>query len=240
MDEYQLYYWPGIPGRGEFVRLALEAAAVPYRDVGREQGFEAVAEFAGVTGASVSSMPFAPPYLRVDGLTIFQTANICAYIGERHALAPDDEQGRLFALGLAMTVEDCAREAHDTHHPISVNLYYEEQQDAAQRRAEDFRNDRLGKFLGYFDRVLSTNPVGSDWLVRAQMSYADLSLFQLVEGLRHAFPRAMARQEPGFPRLVALASRISQHERISSYLHSDRRCPFNNQGLFRYYPELDA
>ena len=239
MANYTLFYWPGIPGRGEFVRLALEAAGVTYRDVGREAGFEAVGEFAGVTGAALPFMPFAPPYLMADDLIVFQTANICAFIGERHGLAPDDEQGRRFALGLAMTLEDFTREAHDTHHPIAVSEDYAAQKPEALRRAEDFRTNRMGVFLDYFEAVLGANPRQSGWLVGAVPSYCDLSLFHVVEGLRYAFPRAMARAEAECPRVAALATRVAEQDRVSAYLSSDRRLPFNEKGIFRHYPELD-
>ena len=33
---YELLYWPGIPGRGEFIRLAFEAAGVSYKDTANE------------------------------------------------------------------------------------------------------------------------------------------------------------------------------------------------------------
>lgn len=239
-DMYELYYWPGIPGRGEFVRLALEAAGVSYRDVGRQKGADAVAAFAGATGGSGLFLPYAPPYLKADGLVVSQTANICDFIGGRHGLAPGDEQGRRFALGLAMTIEDFTREAHDTHHPISAHLYYEDQKAEALRCAEAFRERRLPGFLNYFERVIEANPTGANWLAGDVLSYCDLSLFQLVEGLRYAFPKAMAAQAKNCARLLAAVESVADHPPIATYLKSSRRQSFNQDGIFRHYPELDG
>ena len=69
--------------------------------------------------------------------------------------------------------------------------------------------------------MLERNPQGDRHLVGRRVSYSDLSLFQLVAGLRYAFPRAMARLEPHFPRVVALHDRIAARPRIAAYL--DRR-----------------
>ena len=237
-EPYELYYWPGIPGRGEFVRLVLEAAGAAYRDVGREQGAEAVVAFAGVTGASGRFLPFAPPYLKADGIIVFQTANICDFIAQRHGLAPEDEQGRRFALGLALTLEDFAREVHDTHHPISVNLYYADQMTEAKRRAADFRTSRLPTFLHYFENVLTANGAGALWLAGDRLSYVDLSMFHVLEGLHYAFPQAMAELDAGLPRLAALAARVRTHGPVAAYLASPRRQSFNEDGLFRHYPAL--
>jgi len=239
-EAYELYYWPGIPGRGEFVRLVLEAAGVAYRDVGREQGAEAVAAFAGVTGASGRFLPFAPPYLKADGIIVSQTANICDFVAQRHGLAPEDEQGRRFALGLALTLEDFAREVHDTHHPISVNLYYADQTTEARRRAADFRASRLPTFLHYFETVLAANEHGSQWLVGDRLSHVDLSMFHVLDGLHYAFPRAMAGLEASVPLLRDLAVRVRAHAPVAAYRASARHQPFNEDGLFRHYPELDG
>jgi glutathione S-transferase len=239
-DVYELYYWPGIPGRGEYVRLVLEAAGVAYRDIGREAGFEQVAELAGFAGAAAPDSPFAPPYLKLGSLMVFQTANVCAFVAERHGLAPVTEAGRWFARGVALTLEDLCREVHDTHHPIAVDLYYEDQKPEALRRAEDFHQNRLPTFLRYFDNLIKANPDPGGWLVGAGMSYCDLALFQTVAGLRYAFPRAMAGTTRQAPAVAALVEQVREDERISAYLASDRRVPFNEQGIFRHYPELDA
>lgn len=236
---YQLYYWPGIPGRGEFVRLVLEAAGVAYRDVGREEGFEAVLESVGLRDISYPNMPFAPPYVKVDELIVFQTANICDFVAGRHGLTPTDKQGRRFALGVAMTIEDFAREIHDTHHPIAVGLYYEEQKTESLRRAEDFRDNRLPTFLRYFENIIRGNRSNTGWLIGDALTYPDLSLFQVIEGLRYAFPNTMAQAEHDYPRITALVDGVKKHHRIAAYLDSDRRMGFNEDGLFRHYAALD-
>ena len=236
---YELYYWPEIQGRGEFVRLALEEAGAEYLDVAR--GPDGVAAMQRMMQEdSIVHPPFAPPFLRDGGRLIAQTANILLYLGRRHALAPRDEPGRLWAHQLQLTIADIVDEAHDTHHPIASGLYYEDQRAEAGRRAADFIANRIPKYLGYFERVLERNKRGDPHLVGRRISYCDLSLFQLVAGLRYAFPRATARFEPRFPRVVELHDRIAARPRIAAYLKSARRIPFNEHGIFRHYPELDA
>ncbi|HEV8680395.1 MAG TPA: glutathione S-transferase [Stellaceae bacterium] len=236
---YELYYWPTIQGRGEFVRLALEAAGAEYFDVARRSGGVAAMQRL-MDGEAGATPPFAPPFLKDGDVLIAQTANILLYLGRRHGLAPRDEAGRLWAHQLQLTIADIVDEAHDTHHPIASGLYYEEQQAEARRRAADFIANRIPKYLGYFERVLERNPRGDRHLVGRRLSYCDLSLFQLVAGLRYAFPRAMARLEPRLPLVVALHDRIAARPRIAAYLKSARRIAFNEQGVFRRYPELDA
>jgi glutathione S-transferase len=235
---YELYYWPGIQGRGEFVRLALAAAGTDYIDVAREKnGMRAMLRL--LEDEKVATTPFAPPFLKTGRLLIGQTANILLFLGTRHGLAPKDEAGRLWTHQLQLTIADLVVEAHDTHHPIASGLYYEDQKREAKRRAEDFRDNRLPKFLGYFEEVLARNPRGPRHLVGARLTYADLSLFQIVEGLAYAFPRAMKRTSRRTPKIAALRDRVAARPRIAAYLASERRIPFNEQGLFRRYPELD-
>jgi glutathione S-transferase len=236
---YELYYWPSIQGRGEFVRLALEEAGADYVDVARRKGGMA-AMFRLLEGERVARPSFAPPFLRAGRLLIGQTANILLYLGERHRLAPAEAAGRLWAHQLQLTLADLVDEVHDTHHPIASSLYYEDQRPEAKRRAGDFRATRAPKFLDYFERVLERNPKGDRYLLGARLSYPDLSLFQIVAGLRYAFPRAMRRLERRHKRVVALHDRIAERPRISDYLASPRRLPFNEQGIFRHYPALDA
>lgn len=76
-------------------------------------------------------------------------------------------------------------------------------------------------------------------LVGGSLTYIDLSLFQLVAGLRYAFPRTMTRIEPSVPRLVALHDAVQSRPRIAAYLASPRRMAFDEKGVFRRYPELD-
>ncbi len=237
---YELYYWPEIQGRGEFVRLALEEASADYTDVARlpRRGMPALMRF--LEGRSVERPPFAPPFLKAGKLVIAQTANILLFLGPRLGLVPKDEASRLWAHQLHLTIADWVAEVHDTHHPISGGLYYEEQRREAKRLAADFRVERLPKFLDYFERVLRGNPKGSGYLVGKAVSYLDLSMFQMIAGLRYAFPRAMARLEPKRPQLAALHDRVSARPRIAAYLKSPRRLPFNQQDIFRHYPELDG
>lgn len=235
---YKLYYWPGIQGRGEFIRLALEQASTGYRDVAREpDGMSEMLRL--MEDESQPCLPFAPPFLRDGEFLIAQTANILLYLGDRLGLAPRDEAGRLWTHQLQLTLIDFLVEIHDTHHPIAGGLYYADQKPEAARRAADFRANRLPKFLGYFERVLDANPAGAGWLVGNTLSYADLSLFQTLAGLHYAFPRAMAGVQADLPLSSALHDRIQALPCIAAYLASERRLPFNEDGIFRHYPELD-
>jgi len=236
---YELHYWPSIQGRGEFVRLALEEAGADYVDAARRRGAGMDAMLRLLQSKTVAQLPFAPPFLKVGKLVIGQTANILLYLGGRHGLAPANEAGRLWAHQLQLTIADLVDEAHDTHHPIASSLYYEDQRPEAKRRAADFLASRAPKYLGYFERVLAQNPAGDKHLVGARLTYSDLSLFQIVAGLRYAFPRAMARLEKKHKRVTALHDRVAARPRIAAYLASERRIPFNEQGIFRHYPELD-
>jgi len=234
---YELYYWPVIPGRGEFIRLALEEADAAYRDIGREQysGTAAVAEV-----LEQSPPALAPPFLRSGRLRIAQTANILQFLGDHHCLAPPDEAGRLWANQLQLTVADWVVEIHDTHHPLGPSLYYEDQKAEAARRAHVFREARLPKFLDYFESVLADNAANNACLVRDAISHPDLSVFQVLEGLDYAFPRLMEQVRPSYPLLAGLRRRVAARPRIAAYLTSSRRPVFNNDGIFRCYPELDA
>ena len=239
---YELYYWPTIQGRGEFVRLALEEAGAEYVDVARSRG----------RGRSVSAMTslleredvqhpsFAPPFLRDGDIIIGQTANILLYLGSRHGLAPHNEAGRLWTHQIQLTIMDLVDEAHDTHHPISIDLYYEDQKPEAERRAKSFRESRMPKYLQWCERVLARNPKGKVHLVGSRLTYADLSLFQLVEGVRYGFPRAASRVLAECPLVTALHETVAQRPRIAAYLNSERRVPFSDDDVFRHYPELDA
>ena len=240
---YEFYYWPSIQGRGEFVRLALEEAGADYADVARGsdkdgQGVPALMEL--LNGKTVTTPPFAPPFLRAGKFLIGQSANILLYLGGRHKLAPASESGRLWVHQLQLTVVDFIKEVHNTHHPIASSLYYEEQKEEALRFSEKFRELRAPKYLGYFEQVLERNPAGDKFLVGRSLSYADLSMFQLVAGLRYAFPNGMRKWEKKTPRLVALHDRVAARPRIAAYLQSPRRIPFNESGVFRRYSELDG
>ena len=239
--KYHLYYWPHIQGRGEYVRLALEEGGADYVDVGRLPegeggGRPAVARM--LERAADGRTPFAPPILQAGKLLISQTANILQYLGPRLGLVPKAEAARLWAHQLQLVLADFVVEAHDTHHPVAKSLYYEDQKPEALRRSENFRALRLPKFLGYFERLLEAHPGGH--LVGDTLSYVDLSMFQVIEGLNYAFPKAMQGLSPKHPRLMALHRMVGERPRIAAYLASPRRLPFNQHGLFRHYPELDA
>jgi glutathione S-transferase len=232
---YELYYWPGIQGRGEYVRLALEEAGADYTDVARStRGMAAMMKLMETRGGTP---PFAPPFLKAGKLVIGQVANILFYLGSRHGLAPKAEAATLWVHQLQLTVTDFVAEVHDTHHPIGVSLYYEDQKAAAKKRTEEFLKERVPKYLGYFERILHSN--GDAWLTGRRLTYIDLSLFQIVDGLRYAFPKRMKAFERKIPGLVELHDRVAARPNIKAYLASDRRIPFNEDGIFRHYKELD-
>jgi glutathione S-transferase len=232
---YELYYWPSIQGRGEYVRLALEDAGAGYTDVAR--GDPGMAAMTGMMEAKAGTPPFAPPFLKAGKLVIGQTANILLYLGSRHGLAPKTEGGRLWVHQLQLTVADLVLEVHDTHHPLGPSLYYEDQRAPAKKRTEDFWNERVPKYLGYFERLLEEN--GGSYLTGRRLTYADLSLFQIVEGLRYAFPKRMKGFERKIPGLIELHDRVAARPNIKAYLASDRRIAFNEDGIFRRYKALD-
>ncbi|MGZ5180256.1 MAG: glutathione S-transferase [Ramlibacter sp.] len=242
---YQLHYWPGIQGRGEFVRLALETAGAPYVDVARgpeDKGQGVPALMALLEDGP--RPPFACPALVHGRRVIGQTAAILLYLGPRLKLVPAAVADRLWVHQLQLTIADAVTEAHDLHHPVGSSLYYEDQKPESLRRAQDFRRNRLPRFLGWFETVLARNPrnerAGVPRLVGARLSYADLSLFQLVDGLLYALPQATHRTLKKTPLVAALHTGVPQHERLAAYLASERRLPFNEEGIFRHYPELDG
>jgi len=238
---YELFYWPSIPGRGEFIRLALEEAGASYVDVARlpeKQGGGVKALMKAMHGVAGSLEPFAPPFLRAGDLVIAQTANILQFLAPRLDLVPADESRRFEAHQLQLTMADLVVEAHDTHHPIASSLYYDDQKAEAKRRAKIFRAERIPKFLGYFERVLDRNKTGH--FIGARLTYVDLSMFQVMAGLTYAFPRAMTAFESKVPGLIALCDQVKARPRMAAYLASERRLAFNEDGLFRHYPELDG
>lgn len=236
---YQLYYWPSIQGRGEFIRLALETAGADYVDVARgEDGMQKMMVL--MEGGDVAHPPFAPPFLQDGELLIAQVANILLHLGPKLGLAPSDEDGRLWTHQIQLTVTDFLSEIHDTHHPIAGGLYYEDQKPEARRRTQDFLKNRAPKYLGWFETVLERNPDGPQFLVGGELTYVDLSLFQIVSGLRFAFPNAMEKLEAEIPNLVTLHDVVGALPGLHAYLNSPRRIPFNQQGIFRHYSELDG
>jgi glutathione S-transferase len=232
---YELYYWPGIQGRGEYVRLALEDAAADYADVARgERGMAAMMK---MMEARSGTPPFAPPFLKAGKFVIGQTANILLYLGSRHGLAPNADAGRLWVHQLQLTITDFVLEIHDTHHPLGPSLYYEDQRAPAKKRSDEFWKERVPKYLGYFERLLEG--AGGAYVTGRKATYVDLSLFQIVDGLRYAFPRRMKAFEREIPGLVDLHHRVAARPNIKAYLLSDRRIAFNEDGIFRHYKELD-
>lgn len=234
---YELYYWPTIQGRGEFVRLTLEEAGAEYVDVARHpKGMSALMRLM----ESAERPPFAPPFLKDGETLVGQTAAILLYLGARHDLAPKDPAGGLWTHQIQLTISDLVAEAHDTHHPVGVDLYYEDQKEEALRRSEEFRDSRIPKFLDWFETILTRNPAGDTHLVGRTLTYVDLSLFQIVEGLTYAFPKATRRALKDAPRVASLHAAVARRPRIKAYCESPRRIPFNEEGIFRRYPELDG
>jgi glutathione S-transferase len=231
---YELYYWPGIQGRGEYVRLALEEAGAAYVDVARVRGTSSMMQMM----ENGKTPPFAPPFLKAGKLLIGQTANILLYLGSRHGLAPKSEAGRLWVHQLQLTVADFVLEIHDTHHPLGPSLYYEDQRAEARKRTHEFWKERVPKYLGYFEGLLEVS--GASFVTGRKLTYVDLSLFQLIDGLRYAFPERMKGFERNIPRLRDLHGRVASRPRIKAYLSSDRRIPFNEDGIFRHYKALDG
>ncbi len=231
---YELYYWPGIQGRGEYVRLALEDAGADYADVARQRGMGAMMKMMEGNGGTP---PFAPPFLKAGSLVIGQTANILLYLGSRHGLAPKAEAGRLWVHQLQLTIADFVLEIHDTHHPLGPSLYYEDQRAPAKKRTAEFWKERVPKYLGYFEGLLQSG--GGSYVTGRRATYVDLSLFQIVDGLRYAFPKRMKAFQRSIPGLVDLHDRVAARPNIKTYLASERRIAFNEDGIFRHYRELD-
>jgi glutathione S-transferase len=240
---YRLYYWPGIQGRGEYVRLALEEAAADYVDIAlldAKHGGGVPALERWLQGADVARPPFAPPFLQAGRQLIGQTANILLFLGPRLGLVPRGAAGRLWVHQLQLTMADFVVEIHDTHHPLGGSLYYEQQKSAAKRRSQDFIAHRLPKYLNYFEQVIDRNRARGPWMVGRSLTYADLSMAQLIAGLQYAFPRASRARMRRCPRLRRLHDAVFERPSIQRYLSSGRRLAFNQAGIFRHYPQLDA
>lgn len=233
---YRLWYWSGIPGRGEFIRLPLEAAGIDYEDCARigEGDTKLLAEMERLRGRG----PFAPPFLEIDGLVLAQVPNILLYLGDRHGLAPSNIADRYWMNQVQLTIADVVTEVHNIHHPVDPGAFYDDQKAEAARAAAQFRANRLPKFLRWFEGAITANE--GPFVIDHRWSYADTSLFQLVEGLRYMFPRRMAVLENDCPALIGIRNNVAELPGIASYLASERRAPFSEKGIFRYYPELDG
>ena len=239
---YRLFYWPGIQGRGEYVRLALEEARADYVDIAllaEKRGGGVAALMRVLEDRAMARPPFAPPFLQAGRQWIGQTANILQFLGPRLGLVPREEAGRLWVHQLQLTMADFVVEIHDTHHPLGGILYYGQQKAAARRRSKEFIAERIPKYLGYFERVIRRNHAAGHWLVGRRLCYADLSMAQIMAGLQYAFPRAMRARIRGYPRLRALHEAVFARPNIRRYVSSGRRLAFNEEGIFRHYPELD-
>lgn len=243
---FEFYYWPMIQGRGEVVRLALEEAGADYIDVARLPGDQednraAILEI--LQDTTQEYPPFAPPFLKDpenNNLMIAQAANILNYVTPKIGLAPKDEAGRIFAHQIQLTVTDLLMEVHDTHHAVASALYYEDQIEESKKRAANFIEHRIPKHMGYYEQVITNNASESGWMIGDALTYPDLSMFQMVEGLRYAFPNALAKVEATYPKMIALRDKVAEQPNTAAYLSSDRRIDFNEMGVFRHYPELDA
>lgn len=241
--KYELIYWPGLQGRGEFVRLALEEGGADYTDtalVPDAEGGGIPAVMGTLSNEELPYPPLAPPILRAGRRMISQTANILMFLGGRLGLAPGDQSGKLWANQLQLTMADFVNEIHDSHHPISSALYYEQQKAPAKRRTKHLLDTRIPKFLGYFEQIAQKNPGRGGWLIGTKLSYVDLSAAQTVAGLSYAFPKNMRRIMRDYPRLKTIHEKVFSRRRIKAYVNSGRRTPFNELGLFRHYPELDV
>jgi glutathione S-transferase len=235
---YKLYYWPMIQGRGEFVRLALEAANARYRDVAREEGANAMTE--RMARPNLATPPFAPPFLEDGEQVIAQVAAILFHLGPKLGLVPPDAAGQLWTHQIQLTMSDLVAEVHDTHHPLGPSLFYEDQKPESKRRSSAFLSERVPKYLGWLETILQRNAAGPGHLVGDSLTYVDLSAFQILDGLGYAFPRAIKQAKRNCPKLWHLHDQVSSLPHIAAYLASDRRIPFNEQGIFRHYRELDA
>jgi glutathione S-transferase len=232
-EAYELFYWSEIQGRGEFVRLAFEESDLPYIDVARVKGDGAIVAI--MNGGAPGVRPFAPPFVRHARRIVAQTANVLRVVGAAGGLAPRGEDERTTVHQHQLTIMDLVSEVHDTHHPIGAGFYYEEQKAEAKRRTAYFLAQRMPRFLGYFETLLGKRR----WLVGRERTYADLSLFQVVEGLSYAFPNKFGKFRRKIPSLLRLGERVRELPRVARYLASKRRIPFSEAGIFRHYPELD-
>lgn len=250
---YELLYWPGIPGRGEFIRLAFEAAGVSYKDPANEPdgpGAKVVASLISKDDLGGDGNPpvFAPPALKVPGegkdgapLLIYQTPAILSYLGDKLGLAGEDEVDKMTVLSHTLTALDLNNETHDTHHPVAVAQYYEDQKDEALKKATDFRENRIPKFFSFFERVLKANEAQGQvkFLVGNKLTYADTTLWHVLSGLKFAYPNELKAREKDYPLLLgSFYESVAQTKGVKEYLESERRLPFS-MGIFRHYPELD-
>ncbi|KAG5926470.1 hypothetical protein E4U53_003074 [Claviceps sorghi] len=244
---YELIYWPGVPGRGEFIRLLFEEAGVPYQDTAKKES-EAVSRVMALTDADnkgdKSNVPaMACPALKHGHVTLSQTPNILLYLAPKLGLAPAAGDAMYQLNQLVLTILDfLSNEVHDTHHPIGTSATYEDQKPEAAKRAESFKTERLPKFLAYAQRVLDGEASGEGpWLHGGKLTYADLVLFQGIHGTEFAFPNTMKKMRDSgkYDGVFNLFKAVGERPNIKEYLASDRRASYSH-GIWRHYPELDG
>lgn len=245
-DTYELIYWPSIPGRGEFIRLIFEEAGAPYSDVAKnpDEAMKAVMDYGSAKNLGDDTNPavFAVPVLNHGDLTIHQTPTILQYLAPKFGLAPKEGHGVWHLNQIVLTILDgLSNEIHDTHHPLGTNLYYEDQKPEAKRRAKSFREERLPKYLRYVQRLLDSKTSGDGpWLYGGGLTYADLVLFQALDGTKFAFPKSIEKLEKSgdYDGVFKLYQAVKERPNIKQYLESDRRAAYSD-GIYRYYPELE-
>ncbi|KAI0205629.1 glutathione S-transferase protein-like protein [Astrocystis sublimbata] len=257
---YELIYWCSCPARGEHIRLALEEAGAPYSDtlsLGMEKCWKKVEEYIADDYMGESGNPpyYAPPFFKHGSLMISQTSNILMYLGPRLGLSGSKEGDAYRVNALALTALDgLSDEVHQTHHPIAHDLFWEDQKEESRRCSKEWVKDRLPKHLGFWDKVLKCEKAlpgawsmgeseasPGPWLLGDTFTYADLVLFQCIDGVLFAFPRAMkqAKDSGKYDRVFQLHDAVAARPNIAAYLSSNRRQEYNI-GIYRYYEENDV
>jgi glutathione S-transferase len=248
MAEYELIYWPSLPGRGEFVRLVLEAGGASYSDIAAKSIPDSAQAVLGLIaesniGDATNPPIFAPPFLRHGDLSMNQTMNILRYLAPKFGLEGDgSEATKVHLASIAATIFDgLCNEAHETHHPIASSAYYEDQKPEAAKRAKNYIEERLPKFLTYVTRVLKAKTSGGGpWLYGGTFTYADIVLFQCIDGNLFAFPKTMAklRADSKYDGVFKLYEAVKEVPKIAAYLSGKRPYQYG-EGIWRHYPELE-
>ncbi|KAI0012376.1 glutathione S-transferase protein-like protein [Xylariaceae sp. FL0662B] len=242
---YELIYYTGVPGRGEHVRLMFEEAGAPYEDtqfLSFDKARETVTHWLGAGGHG-NPKYFAPPLFKHGDLVMSQTPNILLYLGPKLGLAGSREDDVYRVNALALTALDgLCNEVHDSHHPIAVMLPYEDQKEESLRRSQYWIKNRLLTHLEYWQKALvGDKETGGPWLLGTTLTYADLVLFQCLDGTTYAFPNAMkqARESGKYDRVFELWEAVKARPNIAAYLGSNRRQKYQDWGIYRHYPDND-